>query len=85
MSRTDTEAYLDAHLDYTIKFGGQRIILLADGFNLFNTQKPLDYNNWVETTFGALNPDFAQPQPGGSRITSYHTPFQLRLGARFEW
>ena len=82
---TDTEVYIDAHLDYTIKFGTQRVILLADAFNLFNTQKPLDYDNYSETTFGSLNPDFGTPKPGGSRTPSYHVPFQLRVGARFEW
>jgi outer membrane receptor protein involved in Fe transport len=85
LKSTDTEVYLDAHLDYTMKFGDQRVVLLADAFNLFNTQKPLDYNNYVETSFGSPNPDFGQPQAGGGRAPSYHTPFQLRVGARFEW
>lgn len=83
---TDTEFYLDGHLDYTIRFGGQRVILLADAFNLFNTQKPLDYDNYTELSFGALNPDFGTAHAGGgARTPSYHTPFQLRVGARFEW
>jgi outer membrane receptor protein involved in Fe transport len=85
LKSTDTEAYVDAHLDYTIKLGTQRVILVADAFNVFNTQKPLDYDNFTELTFGELNPDFGTPKPGGSRTPSYHTPFQLRLGARFEW
>jgi len=86
---TDTEVYIDAHLDYTIKLGNQRVVLLADAFNLFNTQKPLDYQNITETTTGVLNPDFGYPKQGGGApdayTTSYHAPFQLRLGARFEW
>jgi carboxypeptidase family protein/TonB-dependent receptor-like protein len=82
---TDTEVYFDAHLDYTIKIGGQRVILLADGFNLFNTQDPLDYDNYTEVSFGAPNPDFGTPKAGGGRSPAYHTPFQLRVGARFEW
>jgi len=87
-TNTDTEVYLDAHLDYTIKFGGQRVVLLADAFNLFNTQKPLDYSNATELSFGSLNPDFGTAQQGAGgfgRTPSYHVPFQLRLGARFEW
>ncbi len=88
-SNTDTETYVDLHLDYTVKFGTQRIILLADAFNLLNTQKPLDYNNVTETTTGVLNPDFGYPKQGGGApdayTPSFHTPFQLRLGARFEW
>ena len=82
---TDTEVYFDAHLDYTIKVGERRVILLADGFNLFNTQDPLDYDNYTELSFGALNPDFGTAKQGGGRSPSYHTPFQLRIGARFEW
>lgn len=82
---TDTEVYIDGHLDYTIKLGGQRVILLADAFNLLNTQKPLDYDNYTELSFTALNPDFGTAKPGGGRTPSYHRPFQLRVGARFEW
>jgi len=83
---TDTETYLDAHLDYTIKMGNQRIILIADAFNLFNTQDPLDYDNYTESVTGVLNPNFGTPHQGGvARTPSYHAPFQLRLGARFEF
>jgi len=84
-TRTDTEVYLDAHLDYTLKLGKQRLVLLADAFNLFNTQKPLDYDNFTEITFGDLNPDFGTPKAGGGFITQYHAPLQVRIGARFEW
>jgi Carboxypeptidase regulatory-like domain/TonB dependent receptor-like, beta-barrel/TonB-dependent Receptor Plug Domain len=87
--KTDTEVYLDGHLDYTMKFGNQRVVLLADAFNLLNTQKPLAYDNIVETTFGVANPDFGTPRPSGGatdlRVPSYHVPFQLRIGARVEW
>lgn len=84
-TNTDTEVYLDAHVDYTIKLGAQRVTLLADAFNLFNTQKPLDYDNYTELSFGAANPDLGTPKQGGTRTPSFHTPFQLRVGARFEW
>jgi len=86
---TDTETYVDFHLDYTVKFGSQRVILLADAFNLFNTRKPLDYANYTERTFGEPNPDFGTAQQSGgvdgNFVPSYHVPFQLRVGARFEW
>jgi hypothetical protein len=52
---------------------------------VLNTQKPLDYDNYTELSFGALNPDFGTPKPGGLRTPSFHQPFQLRVGARFEW
>ena len=30
------ETAFDLHVDYTVKFGGQRLVLIADAFNLFN-------------------------------------------------
>jgi Carboxypeptidase regulatory-like domain len=86
LTSTSTEVYVDASLDYTIKFGKQRVVLLASAFNLLNTQKPLDYDNFVDLGFGIPNPDFGVAHAGGgTRTPSYHTPFQLQVGARFEW
>ena len=80
------ETALDLHVDYAIKFGSsQRVILIADVFNVFDRQEPTDYDNWDETSFGVANPDFGQPSRGGSSFTSFQTPRQIRLGARFEW
>jgi hypothetical protein len=85
-TRTKTETYFDAHVDYTFKLGGdRRMVLLADAFNLFNTQDPLDYDNYTELTFQTPNPDFGQPKAGGGFLTQYHVPRQVRLGVRFEW
>ncbi len=84
-TRTDTEVYLDLHLDYTIKVGSGRVVLLTDVFNALDTQDPLDYDNYTETSFGALNPDFGTPKAGGGFVPQYHVPRQIRLGARFEW
>ena len=65
---------------------GQGVVLAADAFNLFNSQNPTDYDNFTETTFGALNPNFGVPVLGGNtRTPSFHTPLQVRVGARFEW
>jgi len=61
-------------------------VLLADVFNIFNTQTPLDYDGWVESTFGADNPDFGKV--GVSSVISgqqFTTPRQIRVGARFEF
>jgi len=87
LKKTSTETYIDLHLDYTLSFGSksQRVVLLADAFNLFDTQDPLDYDNFYELGFGDLNPDFGSPKPGGGNFSSYHAPRQIRLGARFEW
>ncbi len=84
-TRTPTEFYVDLHVDYTIRLGGQRMILLADVFNVLDTQDPLDYDNYTETSFGSLNPDFGTAKAGGGFLTQYHAPRQIRIGARFEW
>jgi hypothetical protein len=55
-------------------------------FNIFDTQTPLDYNNFFETTFGALNPDYglrgSSDVINGQQLT---TPRQVRIGARLEF
>jgi len=76
--RTPFETGLDFHADYGIRFGEQRIVLLADFFNLTNLQRVRDYDNFTENTFGALNPSY------GARF-AYQTPRQIRLGVRFEF
>lgn len=84
--RTPTEFTVDLHADYGFDFGGRRLMLLADVFNLFNRQIALDYDNWYETTPGTLNPNFGHPaNGGGSSAASFQPPLALRLGARFDW
>jgi outer membrane receptor protein involved in Fe transport len=73
--RTPTEVQFDVHLDYAIPIYGQRLTLVADVFNLFDRQEALEYDNYTESTFGVLNPDFG-------RIITYQTPRQVRIGAR---
>jgi len=74
------------HADYSFRVGGnRRIVLLADVFNLLNTQRIYDYNNWTETSFGALNPDFGQPYSAVLGLPAYQTPRQLRVGARVDF
>ena len=76
--RTPTELQFDMHVDYGIPIAGQRLRLLVDVFNLFDQQDVLEYDNWTESTFGSLNPDFG-------RVIVYQTPRQIRIGARFEF
>jgi hypothetical protein len=76
--RTPFETDFNFHVDYTLKVGGQRLVLLVDSFNLTNLQKVRDYDNFTENTFQAENPDY------GQRI-EYQTPRQIRLGVRFEF
>jgi hypothetical protein len=85
-TRTSFETTVDLHADYALGVGGRRLVLLADAFNLLNRQRPTFYDNWTEITFGVPNPNFGQPADiGGGLQTSFHTPRQIRLGARFEW
>jgi hypothetical protein len=86
--RTPFLTDVSAHVDYAIRFTGtKRIVLLADVFNLFDTQTVLDYDNFTESTFGALNPNFGQPTTSvlGGNPPQFQTPRQLRVGARFEF
>jgi hypothetical protein len=84
--RAGADLSFDLHADYTLNLGGQRILLLADMFNLFNRRAALYYDNFYENTVGTLNPNFGQPvSVGGGSTPSYQAPFAIRFGARFDW
>ena len=84
--RAAMDTQVDVHVDYSPTFGGQRFTVIADVFNLFNRRTALDYDNFYETAFGTLNPNFGQPTNGGSSSQpSYQAPLGLRLGVRFDW
>jgi hypothetical protein len=84
--RTPSEFTLDLHADYGLDFGGRRIMLLADVFNVFNRRIALDYDNYIERSPGVPNPNYGQALSGGNAsIPSFQSPVSLRLGARFDW
>jgi hypothetical protein len=86
LKRTPMETAFDLHADWTVKFGERRVIFAADAFNLFDRQTATDYDNWTQSSFPVVNTNFGQPTNGGnSRFTSFQTPRQIRVGARFEW
>lgn len=87
LDRAPSDTAVDLHADYTFKMGDkQRFVLLADVFNLFNRQEPFDYDNYYETSFGTLNPNFGYPVNGGGATTAgLQAPMSVRLGARFEF
>jgi hypothetical protein len=87
LESTDKEILFDLHADYTFKFGdSQRLVLLADVFNLFNDQDPVNYDTYNQSSVGVLNPNFGQPtNGGGSNVKGFQQPRSIRLGARFEW
>jgi hypothetical protein len=75
-TRTDMQREFDFHADYAIRIGDRQVVLLADIFNIFDTQTVTAYDDFTESTFQVLNPDF------GRRI-EYQNPRRVRLGARF--
>jgi hypothetical protein len=61
----------------------QKIVLLADVFNLFNSQTPTDYDPDTQTTFPVVNPDFGQPVR--ANLAQLQIPRQIRIGVRYEF
>jgi hypothetical protein len=85
-ARTAPEFTVDLHGDYGLNFGGRRLTLLADVFNLFNRRIALDYDNYIESSPGTLNPNYGlAANGGGSSTASFQAPISLRFGARFDW
>ena len=84
-TRTPFEYNTDAHVDYALKFGGNRLVLLADIFNLFDRQRTIDYDNFVELERGVANPDFGKPVSEVLAGPQFQSPRQIRFGARFEF
>lgn len=87
LERAPADTALDLHADYTVKMNDrQRLVFLADIFNLFNRQEPTDYDNYTEVSFGAANPNFGLPQNGGgASAPSFQAPLAVRFGVRFEF
>jgi hypothetical protein len=88
LKRAPMDFSVDAHVDYTVKLGAgkQRVMLIADAFNLFNRQSPQDYDYCSDRGFGAGNPNYGYALNGcTSRYTSYYAPLGVRFGARLEW
>jgi hypothetical protein len=86
MTRSPFLYDVSLHADYGIHFATERrVVLIADVFNVFNTHRITDYNNYTETSFGALNPDFGQPYSAVAGLPAFQAPRQFRLGVRVEF
>lgn len=86
LTRTPWTKAVNAEASYNLKIGTQRVILIGDVFNLFNTQTILEYNTFSELQFGVPNPDFGAA--GVSGVVSgrrFAAPRQFRVGVRFEF
>ena len=79
---------VDLQASYKLSLGGRRsLTLLADAFNLFNSQRPLTYDQWTELSFQVPNPDFGLPitQVLSGHPPQFQTPFEMRIGARLSF
>jgi carboxypeptidase family protein/TonB-dependent receptor-like protein len=85
-TRTPWTKPVSAGVSYDLKFGARNLLLIADVFNVFNTQTILDYDNFSDLRFNVANPDFGTA--GVSGVVSGQqlaTPRQFRIGVRYEF
>ncbi|HEX6719039.1 MAG TPA: carboxypeptidase regulatory-like domain-containing protein [Pyrinomonadaceae bacterium] len=89
--RTPNYTRFDVHTDYSWGITEKtKLKFTADFFNIFNSQRVwrVDENNALDFVNGVNppNPDFLKPRAViGTTASGYHTPFNLRLGVRFEF
>ena len=84
-TRTPFLNNVDLQASYRLSLGGSRsITLLADTFNVFNSQRVTMYDQWTELTGPVPNPDFGAPitQVLAGAPPQFQIPRQVRLGAR---
>ncbi len=85
-TRTPWTKPVNAEASYTMKFSGRSLQLIADAFNIFNSQTILEYDTFSELSFGVPNPDFGAAGVSGVVAgQQLATPRQIRLGARFSF
>jgi outer membrane receptor protein involved in Fe transport len=88
MTRTPFQKHVDLQASYRLGLGGNRnVTLLADVFNLFDTQTVTMYDQWMELTGPVPNPDFGAPvtQVLAGAPPQFQPPRQVRLGARWSF
>jgi len=73
----------DIRFTKTVKVGSTTIRPTASIFNLFNSQRPVDYDPNTQTSFPVLNPDFGQPSR--FNLAQLQTPRQVRFGIRYQF
>ena len=73
-------------MSYDFRVRGANLVLVADAFNVFNSQTILQYDAFSELRFGVPNPDFGAA--GVSGVVSGQqlaAPRQFRIGVRYEF
>jgi hypothetical protein len=87
-TRTPFLTNVDVQASYQLNLGGSRnLTLLADVFNLFNSQSVTMYDQWTELTGPVPNVDFGAPikQVLGGAPPQFQLPRQIRLGVRWSF
>ncbi|MBI4266691.1 MAG: TonB-dependent receptor [Acidobacteria bacterium] len=85
-TRTKLLKEVDLHLAYGVPVGGgMKVSGILDIFNLFDFDTVTNYDNFTESTFGVLNPNFGQPVDSLSGLPAFQTPIQVRIGARLDF
>ena len=85
-TRTPWTKPVNAEAAYRLSLHGGTLALVADAFNLFDTQTILTYDSYADLQFGVPNPDFGTP--GVSGVVGgqqFATPRQVRIGVRYEF
>lgn len=72
------EIDVNLQASHELRFGIQRLVLLANAFNLFNTQRVRVYDDWTEITFETPNPNFGH-------VARYQAPGALQFSVRLEF
>jgi hypothetical protein len=84
-TRTPVQTDVNLQVSYIVKLGGSRnVTVLADVFNLLDTQTVLMYDQWTQLTGPAPNPDVGAPitQVLSGAPPQFQTPRQVRFGLR---
>ncbi len=85
-TRTPWTKPLNAGASYTVRVAGRNLLLIADVFNVFNTQTVLDYDTFSELSISVPNPDFGTAGVSGVLAGQrFLNPRQLRIGVRYEF
>jgi len=88
MKRSPFESQVDLQASYAIRTGGERrVTFLADVFNLFNQRRVLYYSQNTQLDQNVPNPDYGKPVDTNlsGNPPRFQTPFNMRVGVRFEF
>ena len=79
LGRTPWDTRIDLHADYPWNFTERfRLKFVADFFNITNSRKVRQFQEFRELSLGVDNVDFLQPR-------NFYAPFNMRLGMRLEF